>query len=73
MNLFEALKAAGDSDTCIFVDLAFENTLGVNPDISMRGYDYEYLSQDTLAMKVVKIAAKNGALCICVKKEEDKK
>lgn len=71
MNLFDALKVIGDGDTYIYVNLEYENCLGVNPELSMKGFDYELLSQDTLAMKVSKIAARNGIICICVKTEEE--
>lgn len=71
MNLYDALKVIGDGYTYIYVNLEFENCLGVTPDISMKAFDLEYLSQDTLAMKVSKIAARNGIICVCVKTEED--
>lgn len=73
MDLIEALKAIGDDTASIYLDFAYEDTRGVVPDIAIKGYDYSFLSKETLERKVSRIGTKNdGSIVICAYKEEDK-
>ncbi len=73
MNLYDALKAIGDDTASIYIDFAYEDTRGVVPDIAIKGYDYSFLSKETLERKVSRIGAKNdGSIVICACEEEDK-
>ena len=72
MNLYDALKAIKDDTASIYLDFEYEDTRGVVPDIAIKGYDYSFLSKETLERKVSRIGTKNdGSIVICVYKEED--
>lgn len=72
MDLIDALKAIGDDTASIYLDFAYEDTRGVVPDIAIKGYDYSFLSKETLERKVSRIGTKNdGSIVICAYKEED--
>lgn len=72
MNLYDALKAIKDDTASIYLDFAYEDTRVAEPDVVIRGYDYELLSKETLERKVSRIGAKNdGSIVICACEEED--
>lgn len=71
MNLFDALNVIGNDTASIYLDIGYEGTIGVVPNIVIKGYDYTVLSQDTLARRVSRIGTKNdGSIVICTYKEE---
>lgn len=71
MNLFDALNVIGDDTASIYLDIEYEDTRGVVPNVVIKGYDYTVLSRDTLARRVTRIGTKSdGSIVICAYKEE---